>query len=84
MFRSIRICLLLAVTTTAGCSQLPVSDVTGYCLIGAVPISSSAGCSELEGSGDCQPCPNARRVRSTVPTDRVPDEASLPALSDQI
>jgi hypothetical protein len=84
MFRSIRICLLLAVTTTTGCSQLAVSDFTGYCSIGAVTMSSSASCSELEGSGDCQPCPTAGPLRSTVPTDRVPDEASLSGLSDQI
>jgi hypothetical protein len=51
MFRSIIACFLVA-STISGCANLPVSAVNGYCVGG-----SMASCPELEGNGDCQPCP---------------------------
>jgi hypothetical protein len=51
MFRVMVACLLVAGATT-GCAHLQGSP--GYCL-----VVSKGSCSELEGNGDCQPCPSA-------------------------
>jgi hypothetical protein len=53
MFRSIAVCLLLA-GVAAGCASVNPSYANEYCLKGG-----TGGCSELEGDGSCQPCPDA-------------------------
>jgi hypothetical protein len=53
MFRVAAVCFLVA-GATAGCASLPPSSARNYCL-----TSGGGGCSELEGHGDCQPCPGA-------------------------
>jgi hypothetical protein len=54
MFRSIVLCLLAAAMTAACASRQPATSGGYYCIVG-----SDAGCPELEGYGDCQPCPSA-------------------------
>jgi hypothetical protein len=51
-FRAIITCFL-SLAATAGCAQLRTASVQGYCAVGAM-----GQCSQLEGSGDCEPCPD--------------------------
>jgi hypothetical protein len=53
----VTIMCLLAAGSAAGCANLqPSSMAAGYCSTG-----SDRSCPELQGNGDCQPCP-ARTV----------------------
>ena len=56
MFRSIIACFLAA-GTISGCADLRASTIDGYC-----STDSVASCPELEGNGDCQPCPSERQL----------------------
>jgi hypothetical protein len=61
---------LLAVGAIAGCANLNYpARVNGYCLTG-----SGGGCSELEGSGDCQPCQtrNVNHLSANTLAQRLP------------
>jgi hypothetical protein len=52
MLRATIMCLLTA-GATAGCANLqPSSMAAGYC-----STASDRSCPELQGDGDCQPCP---------------------------
>jgi hypothetical protein len=53
MFRVVIVCLSMA-GATVGCVSLPPSSARNYCL-----TSGGGACAELEGHGDCQPCPGA-------------------------
>jgi hypothetical protein len=73
MLRVIILCLLAAGTAT-GCANLrPSSMATGYCSTG-----SDRGCPELQGDGDCQPCPthalmnSGRHLSSNTLDQRLP------------
>jgi len=52
MLRTIAACVVL-VGLTAGCADLRTASNTDYCL-----TPTGGGCSELEGNGDCRPCPD--------------------------
>jgi hypothetical protein len=64
---------LLSAGAAAGCANLTTAANTGYCL-----DSSNMGCSELEGQGDCQPCPASamtggnRRLSENTLEQRLP------------
>jgi hypothetical protein len=62
MFRALFVSLF-ATVMTAGCANMqPVTAEDSYCI-----AETGQSCSELEGSGDCQPCPRtASAVASAV------------------
>jgi hypothetical protein len=56
----VTIMCLLAAGAAAGCANLQTSSMAaGYCSTG-----SDRSCPELQGDGDCQPCPT-RAVKSS-------------------
>jgi hypothetical protein len=56
MLRTIMMCVLILGAAT-GCTSLRSgSTAADYCLTG-----NGVPCSPMEGSGDCQPCPESAR-----------------------
>jgi hypothetical protein len=73
MLRFMIVCLLVVGAAT-GCANLKSPSLaTGYCLTG-----TGRSCPELEGDGDCQPCPTsavaggARHLSSNTLEQRLP------------
>lgn len=59
--------LALAALTMAGCADVPSKEATNsYCTVG-----TGNGCPSLEGSGDCQPCPEAALRPASAPASSV-------------
>jgi hypothetical protein len=69
MLRTFIVCMLIGGAAT-GCASLGSgSTAANYCLTG-----DGGACSQLEGAGDCQPCPrsadNTRTLTASSGVDR--------------